>query len=95
MVRLCEIFKDPAAYAGPIQVAGWVRTVRDSKAVGFIELADGSSFKNVQVVYAQDAIDPQVKKQLCTGCAISVTGTLELTPEAKQPFEVKAQAIAI
>ena len=95
MVRLCEIFKDPAAYAGPIQVAGWVRTVRDSKAVGFIELADGSSFKNVQVVYAQDAIDPQVKKQLCTGCAISVTGTLELTPEAKQPFEIQAQAIAI
>ena len=95
MVRLCEIFKEPAAYAGPIQVAGWVRTVRDSKAVGFIELADGSSFKNVQVVYEQDAIDPQVKKQLCTGCAISVTGTLELTPEAKQPFEVKAQAIAI
>ena len=95
MVRLCEIFKDPAAYAGPIQVAGWVRTVRDSKAVGFIELADGSSFKNVQVVYEQDAIDPQVKKQLCTGCAISVTGTLELTPEAKQPFEIKAQAIAI
>ncbi len=95
MVRLCEIFKDPAAYAGPIQVSGWVRTVRDSKAVGFIELADGSSFKNVQVVYAQDAIDPQVKKQLCTGCAISVTGTLELTPEAKQPFEIQAQAIAI
>lgn len=95
MVRLCEIFKDPAAYAGPIQVAGWVRTVRDSKAVGFIELADGSSFKNVQVVYEQDAIDPQVKKQLCTGCAISVAGTLELTPEAKQPFEIKAQAIAI
>ena len=95
MVRLCEIFKDPAAYAGPIQVSGWVRTVRESKAVGFIELADGSSFKNVQVVYAQDAIDPQVKKQLCTGCAISVTGTLELTPEAKQPFEIQAQAIAI
>ena len=95
MVRLCEIFKDPAAYAGPIQVAGWVRTVRDSKAVGFIELADGSSFKNVQVVYEQDAIDPQVKKQLCTGCAISVAGMLELTPEAKQPFEIKAQAIAI
>ena len=33
MVRLCEIFKDPAAYAGPIQVAGWVRTVRDSKSL--------------------------------------------------------------
>ena len=95
MVRLCEIFKDPVTYAGPIQVAGWVRTVRDSKAVGFIELADGSSFKNVQVVYEQETIDPQVKKQLCTGCAISVTGTLELTPEAKQPFEIKAQAIAI
>lgn len=83
MVRLCEIFKDPAAYAGPIQVAGWVRTVRDSKAVGFIELADGSSFKNVQVVYEQDAIDPQVKKQLCTGCAISVAGDAGAHPRGQ------------
>ncbi|MEA4971402.1 MAG: asparagine--tRNA ligase [Candidatus Pelethousia sp.] len=95
MVRLCEVSKDPAKYAGPIEVAGWVRTVRDSKAVGFIELADGSCFKNVQVVYEQDDLPPEIKRQLTTGCAIRVQGTLELTPEAKQPFEIKAASIAI
>lgn len=95
MVRLCEVFKDPAKYAGPIEVAGWVRTVRDSKAVGFIELADGSCFKNVQVVYEQESLSDEVKKQLSTGCAICVQGTLELTPEAKQPFEIKAGEISI
>ena len=95
MVRLCEISKDPAKYAGPIEVAGWVRTVRDSKAVGFIELADGSCFKNVQVVYEQENMPEEIKRQLTTGCAISVKGTLELTPQAKQPFEIKAASIAI
>ena len=95
MVRLCEVSKDPAKYAGPIQVAGWVRTVRDSKAVGFIELADGSCFKNVQVVYEQDNLPEDVKRQLSTGCAISVNGTLELTPDAKQAFEIRAESIAI
>ena len=95
MVRLCEVSKDPAKYAGPIEVAGWVRTVRDSKAVGFIELADGSCFKNVQVVYEQDDLPQEIKRQLTTGCAIRVQGTLEVTPEAKQPFEIKAASIAI
>ncbi len=95
MVRLCEVSKDPAKYAGSIEVAGWVRTVRDSKAVGFIELADGSCFKNVQVVYEQEHLPEDVKRQLSTGCAISVKGTLELTPNAKQPFEIKAASIAI
>ncbi|MEA5060759.1 MAG: asparagine--tRNA ligase [Candidatus Pelethousia sp.] len=95
MVRLCEVSKDPARFAGPIEVAGWVRTVRESKAVGFIELADGSCFKNVQVVYEQAAVPEETKRQLSTGCAISVKGTLELTPGAKQPFEIKADSIAI
>ncbi len=95
MVRLCEVSKDPSRYAGPIEVGGWVRTVRDSKSVGFIELADGSCFKNVQVVYEQDAIPADVKKQLSTGCAIYVKGDLVLTPEAKQPFEIQAQSIEI
>lgn len=95
MVRLCEVSKDPAKFAGPIEVAGWVRTVRDSKAVGFIELADGSCFKNVQVVYEQASVSPETKKQLSTGCAISVKGELALTPGAKQPFEIRAASITI
>ncbi|MDR0841666.1 MAG: asparagine--tRNA ligase [Christensenellaceae bacterium] len=95
MVKLSELTKDPAAFAGAVEVAGWVRTVRESKTIGFIELYDGSCFANVQVVYDQEAIAAGVKKQLCTGCAISVKGVLELTPEARQPFEIRAEAIAI
>ena len=93
MVRLCEVFKEPAKFAGAIEVAGWVRTARESKTVGFIELADGSCFKSVQVVYAHEAIPEGIKKQLATGCAIRVKGELALTPQAKQPFEIQAASI--
>ena len=47
MIRLYELNKDPAKYAGEVEIAGWVRTVRDSKNIGFIELSDGSCFRNV------------------------------------------------
>ena len=47
MVRLCEVFKEPAKFAGAIEVAGWVRTARESKTVGFIELADGLSLIHI------------------------------------------------
>ena len=93
MIRLCELNKDPAKYAGEVEIAGWVRTVRDSKNIGFIELSDGSCFRNVQVVY-ENNIPNDIIKQINTGCAISVVGDLVLTPDAKQPFEVKARAFA-
>jgi len=92
MIRLCELNKDPAKYAGEVEIAGWVRTVRDSKNIGFIELSDGSCFRNVQVVY-ENNIPNDIIKQINTGCAISVVGDLVLTPDAKQPFEVKAREI--
>ena len=94
MIRLCELNKDPAKYAGEVEIAGWVRTVRDSKNIGFIELSDGSCFRNVQVVY-ENNIPNDIIKQINTGCAISVVGDLVLTPDAKQPFEVKAREIKI
>ena len=94
MIRLCELNKDPAKYAGEVEIAGWVRTVRDSKNIGFIELSDGSCFRNVQVVY-ENNIPNDIIKQINTGCAISVTGDLVLTPEAKQPFEIHAEEITV
>ena len=94
MIRLCELNKDPAKYAGEVEIAGWVRTVRDSKNIGFIELSDGSCFRNVQVVY-ENNIPNDIIKQINTGCAIRVVGDLVLTPDAKQPFEVKAREIKI
>lgn len=79
-----------------IVVAGWVRTIRDSKAFGFIELNDGTFFKNLQVVFEDEKLDnfKQIAK-LPVGSAIVVQGKLVKTPGAKQPFEIKAEKIEI
>ncbi len=93
MLRLAQIQKDPAAYAGEITVCGWVRTVRAGKAFGFIELTDGTCFKPVQIVFARD--ERGMGKDLSTGCAIVVHGELKLTPDAPQPFEIHADEIVL
>ena len=78
-----DIFLYPDDYSGKtVSIGGWVRTVRDSKNIGFIELSDGSCFRNVQVVY-ENNIPNDIIKQINTGCAISVVGDLVLTPDAK------------
>jgi len=79
-----------------IAVNGWVRNMRDSKVFGFIELNDGSFFKNVQIVFEDDKIDNFAEIcKLNIGAAIRVKGTLVVTPDAKQPFEVKATEILV
>ncbi len=81
---------------GKVTVAGWIRTIRSSKNFGFIELNDGSFFKNVQIVFEEDRISNyKTVEKLNVGSAIVVTGDLELTPEAKQPFEIKADDIFV
>ncbi len=92
-MKLKTIQADPTAYAGAIEVQGWVRTVRESKALGFIELVDGSAFRPVQVVFERDA--REMGKGLSTGCAIAVKGNLVLTPDAQQPFEIAADEITV
>ena len=92
-LKLKDIQKAPESYQGEITVCGWVRTVREGKAFGFIELNDGTSFRPVQIVYPND--DRKLGKGLTTGCAIVVDGELVLTPDAPQPFEIHANAIAI
>ncbi len=92
-LKLKDIQKAPQDYVGAITVCGWVRTVREGKAFGFIELNDGTSFRPVQIVYQND--DRKLGKGLTTGCAIVVDGELVLTPDAPQPFEIHANAIAI
>ncbi|MBQ9134089.1 MAG: asparagine--tRNA ligase [Clostridia bacterium] len=79
-----------------ITVCGWARSIRASNAFGFIELNDGSAFGNLQVVFEADKIDNynEIAKQNI-GAAFVVTGTLVLTPEAKQPFELKAETIEV
>lgn len=95
--EISKIYGDKEAFADQkITVCGWVRTIRDSKSLGFIDLNDGSYFKGIQIVFEEQNLSnySEVAKQN-VGAALSVTGTLVLTPEAKQPFEIKAEKIEI
>ena len=92
-----EIFLNPEKFANQeITVAGWARTIRSSNAFGFIELNDGSYFTNLQVVFEAEFLDNynEIAKQN-VGASLIVNGTLVLTPEAKQPFEIKAKKIEV
>ena len=91
------IFEDPAALDGKtVTLGGWARSIRDSKAFGFIDLNDGSCFKGVQVVFEREKIAnyEEIAKQN-VGASLVVTGKVVLTPENKQPFEIKADAISV
>ncbi|MBQ6236274.1 MAG: asparagine--tRNA ligase, partial [Clostridia bacterium] len=92
-LKLKDIQKAPESYVGAITVCGWVRTAREGKSVGFIELNDGTSFRPVQIVYEND--ERKLGKGITTGCAIVVEGELVLTPDAPQPFEIHANAITV
>lgn len=79
-----------------IVLQGWVRTNRNSKALGFIELNDGSCFGNVQVVYYQESTqDYDLVSKITLGSAIEVKGKLVCTPDSKQPFEIQAQSVEV
>lgn len=96
-VEIRELFRNTAEYAGKeITVKGWVRNNRSSNKFGFIELNDGSFFKSVQVVYEEEFInnfEEVAKAYIAT--ALYVTGTVVLTPDAKQPFELKAKEVVV
>ena len=94
-MRISELYKN--RFEGDsVSVSGWIRTLRCSKSFGFIELNDGSSFKNLQIVIEEDRLEnySEVSK-LSVGSSVSVKGNLEFTPEAKQPFELKASEVEI
>ena len=78
-----------------VAVEGWVRTNRDSGQIGFIELNDGTYFKNIQVVYSPALENHDKVAKLLTGSSIYVIGKFVLTPENKQPFEIQATQISI
>ncbi len=78
-----------------ISVEGWIRTNRDNGSVGFIELNDGTYFKNIQIVYTPNLSNHNEVSKLLTGSSINVIGKLVLTPENKQPFEIQATSIEI
>ena len=90
------LYRQTPADGSVVTVYGWVRTVRDSKTFGFIELNDGTFFKNLQVVLVDGRL-PNFKEavKLTVGTAVKVTGVLELTPAMKQPFEIKADELTV
>lgn len=71
-----------------VQLQGWIRTNRCSGKLGFIELNDGTYFRNAQLVYESELANFAEVEKYTTGSAISVTGKLIFTPQGKQPFEI-------
>lgn len=78
-----------------ITIEGWVKTVRDSKSFGFIELNDGTFFKNVQIVFHDTLENFATICKLTISSSIKVTGTFILTKDSKQPFEIQAKMIEV
>jgi len=96
-VTIREIFADANKFSNQeIAISGWIRTIRSSNVFGFIVINDGTFFKNIQVVFESEFIENYKEiASMNVGAALNITGTLVLTPEAKQPFEVKATKIEI
>ncbi len=96
-VKIAKLFDAPASFAGQtVTVAGWARNVRASNQFGFLEINDGSCHSCLQVVFEHEKVAnfKEIAKQN-VGCALVITGTFLLTPDAKQPFEINAEAIDV
>lgn len=96
-LEIKKLYSSAADYADQtVTVCGWVKTIRSSKSLGFIELNDGSNFGNLQVVFEDNKLNnfKEITK-LNVGSALVVTGVVVLTPDAKQPFEIHAEEISI
>jgi asparaginyl-tRNA synthetase len=91
-----ELYRNTESFIGQkVQISGWIRTIRDSKTFGFIELNDGSFFKSVQVVFEDKLENYKEIAKLPISSSIKVEGDFIHTPNAKQPFEIKATSIVI
>ena len=89
--------EQPAADIAGMKVNGWVRTIRESRAFAFVELNDGTYFKNLQIILEADKLPgyAEIVKRITTGAAIEAEGTLVITPDNKQPFELKAERVTV
>ena len=95
-ITVRSLYKETEKYVDKqITIEGWVKTVRDSKTFGFIELNDGTFFKNVQIVFTDKLENFDEVKRLTLSSAIKVAGTFVLTQNAKQPFEIQADKIEV
>ena len=94
---ISNIYKSPESFDGKcVTVAGWARSIRASNEFGFADLNDGSCFTSLQVVLENQKLDNYADiAALNVGSAIIVTGTIVLTPGAKQPLELKAEKVEV
>ena len=96
-LEIRKVYKDFKSYSKKeIELNGWVKSVRDNKQFGFMDLTDGTNFKSVQIfldLTKLDNYDEVVKLNI--GSSVSIIGIVELTPEMKQPFEIKATSVKI
>jgi asparaginyl-tRNA synthetase len=91
-----ELYRDPEAHLNAkVRITGWVRTSRDSKTFGFLEVNDGTFLKNVQVVYGDELPNFKEITKAAISSTVSIEGSIVLTPDMKQPFEMKAEQITI
>lgn len=96
LITVYEILKDVNFYADKeVKISGWIRTNRDQKKYGFINLNDGSAFSGIQVVYAENLKNFALIQKLNAGTSIEVVGSVLLTPNRPQPFEIQAKGIII
>jgi asparaginyl-tRNA synthetase len=96
VTNIKNIFKKPELYYGQkINIKGWIRTIRTSKNVGFIEVNDGTFFSNIQVIFDNELSNNEDIRKCTTGTALSINGELVKTPNAKQDFEIQAEEIQI
>ncbi len=96
LVNIRDLFRSTDKYLDQtIRVGGWVRSVRGSKAFGFIVLSDGTFFEPLQIVFHDTMSNFQEVSKLNVGAAITATGTLVATPEAKQAFELQADTVTV
>ncbi len=95
-IMIKKLYRNAEEYLNSnIKVSGWVKTVRSSKSFGFVEINDGSFFKNLQVVFEEDLDNFNEVSRLSVGSAVNAEGLLVESPGAKQPFELKAVKITV
>ena len=95
-ITIRKLFKNTTDYINKtISIEGWVKSLRDSKTFGFIELNDGTFFKNIQIVFNNELSNFDDICKLTLSSSIKVTGKMVETPNAKQPFEIQATKIEI
>ena len=91
-----ELYKNSELYIDKeVEIGGWIRNVRDSKAFGFLVINDGTYFQTLQVVYHNELSNFDEISKLNVGAAVIVRGTLVATPNAKQPFEIQASEVTV